>query len=307
MTPSKKQIFDTLNTTTHRVNENISPSLFPDTNPTETNNTEFWYYSDLYNLFGTPRFDISNAREHTYQSFDFSPTGKREQFDFIHQHRQIIQRKYSITSPHTPFGQISKPGTDIKLTRYACWCIFNQHPSLIFTQTYFMNPETDFQTLYKISYEFARVYQRKRYKEVEKQLSGILNKIDANIALFKSHLDKVFYLGRTHDELRHAYNLPKQNGVPLADHMGAISLHARRTAIERAIEKFQTCPIRTFRAFAYIAQEEIHNARMKMISEYKIAPERDIYKKTVSTVASELKQMQKNFIKKYAYQDIRGK
>ena len=45
-----EETFNTLQHTKHRVNENIAPSLFPTAD--ELNDTEYWLFSDLYNLFG---------------------------------------------------------------------------------------------------------------------------------------------------------------------------------------------------------------------------------------------------------------
>ncbi len=299
--PSKDFIFKTLNSTRHNMAE--SASLFDN----EINNADYWFYTDLYNLFSHPMFDPENMHEHTYQKFDTTPAraNKIAPYDFFKAHTIIYNHKYTINSPHPPYNPITKNGTDIKLSRYACYCLFRDAPGLIFTRTYFMMPNTDFKTIYETSYRFARIYQRQKLRESERRLSGLLKNLDANIALFQYEAARTFFGEYTIDDIRNAYSLP--TSTPIADHMGAISLHARRRAIDTAIKKFDYAHTRDFRSFSMILHNELRIARNKMISEHRFPPEKDIHKSSIKSIESEYKKLEQQFIKTYATQNLQSK
>lgn len=299
--PSKELIFKTLDTMRHRVSEHAD--LFT----TTLNDSEYWLYSDLYNLFSHPMFNPENMYEHTYQAFDTTPakTQNIAPYDFFRAHTSVYNHKYTINSPHPPYNQITKNGTDIKLSRYACYCLFKDKPNLIFTRTYFMMPNTDFKTIYETSYRFARIYQREKLRESERKLSGVLKRLDASIGLFQYETARTFFGEHTTDYIREAYNLP--TNTPITDNMGAVSLHARRHAIENAIKKFDFAHTRDLRSFSMILHNELRIARNKMISEYKFPPEKDIHKTPIKSVESEYKKLEQQFIKQYASQNINSR
>lgn len=299
--PSKELIFKTLDTKRHTMAE--SASLFD----TEINNSEYWLYTDLYNLFSHPMFDPENMYEHTYQKFDTAPAqaNKIAPYEFFKSHTVPYTHKYTINSPHPPYAPITKKGTDIKLSRYACYCMFRDKPNLIFTRTYFMMPNADFKTVYETSYRFARIYQRQKLRETERKLNGILKKFDANIALFHHEVARTFFGEYTIDDVRNAYSIPIN--TPIADNMGAISLHARRHAIDNAIKKLDYAHTRDFRSFSMILHSELRMARNKMISEYKFPPEKDIHRTPIKTVESEYRKLEQQFIKQYTSHNIKLK
>ena len=299
--PSKELIFKTLTTKRHNMAE--SASLFDN----EINNADYWFYTDLYNLFSHPMFDPENMHEHTYQKFDTTPAraNKIAPYDFFKAHTIIYNHKYTINSPHPPYNPITKNGTDIKLSRYACYCLFRDAPGLIFTRTYFMMPNTDFKTIYETSYRFARIYQRQKLRESERRLSGLLKNLDANIALFQYEAARTFFGEYDIDYIRGAYGLV--SSTPIADHMGAISLHARRRAIDTAIKKFDYAHTRDFRSFSMILHNELRIARNKMISEHRFPPEKDIHKSSIKSIESEYKKLEQQFIKTYATQNLQSK
>lgn len=299
--PGKDFIFKTLNQTRHSMTEQAT--LFD----TTINDAEYWLYTDLYNLFSHPMFDPENMYEHTYQTFDTTPAQalKKLPYEFFQAHTVIYNHKYTINSPHPPYNQITKNGPDIKLSRYACYCLFRDKPNLIFTRTYFMMPNADFKTIYETSYRFARIYQREKLRESERKLSGILKKLDASIALFQYETTRTFFGEHTIDNIRDAYHLPQN--TPIADNMGAIALHARRTAIDNAIHKFDFAHTRDLRSFSMILHNELRIARNKMISEYKFPPEKDIQKTSIKAVESEYKKLEQQFIKQFATQNINTK
>ena len=70
-----EETFNTLQHTKHRVNENIAPSLFPTAD--ELNDTEYWLFSDLYNLFGEQYMGTPNKIPDTFLStINFSEFNK---------------------------------------------------------------------------------------------------------------------------------------------------------------------------------------------------------------------------------------
>ena len=296
--PTKDFIFKTLTKTSHRITE--EQDLFNTTN----NDAEYWLYTDLYNLFLHPMFDPDNMFEHTYQTFDTTPAKKQKitPYELFKNHVVVYQRKYTIHSPHPPYNEITKKGMDIKLSRYACYCIFRDKPNLIFTRTFFMMPNTDFKTIYETSYRFARIYQRDKLRESEHKLAGILKSLNANHSLFQREMARTFFNGYTIEELRDAYHLNPTK--PLADNMGAISLYARRHAIDTAIHKFNFAHTRDLRSFALILHNELRIARKQIISDYKTLPEKDFHKTNINNVESEYKKLENNFITQYAKQNL---
>ena len=166
-------------------------------------------------------------------------------------------------------------------------------------------PNTDFKTIYETSYRFARIYQRQKLRESERRLSGLLKNLDANIALFQYEAARTFFGEYDIDYIRGAYGLV--SSTPIADHMGAISLHARRHAIDTAIKKFDYAHTRDFRSFSMILHNELRIARNKMISEYKFPPEKDIHKTSIKSIESEYKKLEQQFIKTYAAQNLQSK
>lgn len=290
--PDKETTFKTLSKARHHVGD--TQTLFLQS----TNDTEYWLYSDLYNLFFVPPFDLKNMDNHVFQTFDTTHTPKNTSpYTFLRWHTQHTNHEHNIRSPYPPYNMVKKYGLDMKLSRYACYCIFRNIPNLIFTSTYFMMPDTDFKTIYETSYKYARIHQREQLQDSERRLNGVLKNIDANIALFRHEAFKTFYNNMYNDELIQAYNLG--SNVTLADHMGAPSLYARKYAIDSAISKFDFAIKKDLRSFAIIFDSELRNARRKLINTYKITPEKDIHKQSIKSLIREYKTTEAEFIKKY--------
>lgn len=297
--PTKATIFSTLTSCKHTTAED--QNLFSE----RYYNADYWLYSDLYNLFESPAFDLHDMDNHIYQTLDRTPAKKLSipPYDFLKRHAVSYEHKYHIKSPHPPYNIIHKKGPDLKLSRYACFCLFRNEPHLIFTRVYFMMPNTDFKTIYDTSYQFARIYQRSKLRESERILSGVLSKLHANIPLFQYETARTFFGDRTTDCIREMHGLGPD--TTLADNMGAVSLFARRTAINNAVFKFQFAYTQDLRSFAMILHDELRKSRNQMISDYKFPPEQDIYRTPVSTIESEYKALEKDFIKQHSMINIR--
>ena len=297
--PPKEYIFKTLTHHKHRLGD--TTTLFPEHNPTPSPDTEYWYYSDLYNLFGAPEFSITNLHEHAWQSIRSIPNNTAP----LHDHVELCHHEYNICESTPPYKIIPTFGADAKLTRYACWAIFKQYPNLIFTQMFFMTPDTDFKTLYRESYKFARIYQRKKLRHSERVLSGVLTDLNANIRLTQHEMSRTFFGGLTNDDIRTQFQIPQTPHKPLADYMGVYSLFARRTAIDTAIRKFAYVRQPNLHSFNLILHDELLSARNHMLREYKISPNMDIHHTPINTVESEYKKHERAFISKYAHEKIR--
>lgn len=297
--PQKEFIFKTLTRQTHHTNE--ATTLFPELSNTPTSDTEFWYYSDLYNLFGEPDFDMHNMYEHTWQSIKNIPNNTTS----LNWHVELCHHNYNIHNPNPPYNITPTFGSDAKLSRYACWAIFKQNPNLMFTQMFFMMPNTDYKTLYRESYKFARIYQRKKLRNAERVLSGVLTNLDANIRLTQHEMSRTFFGGMTNDDIRTRYQLPTTPHKPLSDYMGVYSLFARRTAIEHAINKFAFVEKSNLHSFNQILHAELLTARNAMMRNYKLAPENDIHHTPINTIESEYKKYERAFISKYGNEKLR--
>lgn len=290
--PNKETTFKTLTFARHRISD--EQTLFIP----NTNDTEYWLYSDLYNLFFAPPFDLKDMDTHVFQTFETKHTPKNSTpYTFLRQHTQFLHHDYNIRSPYPPYNMVKKYGLDMKLSRYACYCIFKNIPNLIFTTTYFMMPNCTFQTIYETSYKYARIYLRQQLKDSEHRLNGVLKKIDANIALFRHEAFKVFYNNMYNEEIIDEYNLNKN--TTLADHMGALSLYSRKHAIDSAISKFDYALKKDMRSFAMIFDHELRNARKKMIQTYKTSPEKDIHKQSIKSLTQEYKAAESAFLQTY--------
>ncbi|MBQ8368045.1 MAG: hypothetical protein IJX43_03245 [Alphaproteobacteria bacterium] len=298
--PSKEHIFKTLITQSHRINEHAT--LFPELDPSANIDTEFWYYSDLYNLFGTPHFELDKMYEHTWNAFkNLSATSAA-----LYNHVELCHHEYNIHNPNPPYKITKTMGSDAKLTRYACWAIFKQIPHLIFTQMFFMTQNPDYKTLYRESYKFARIYQRKKLRQSERILSGVLKNLDANIRLTQHEMSRTLFGGMVNDEIRTRYNIPNTPHKPLSDYMGVYSLYARRTAIDNTVSKFAHVEHKNLHAFNQILHAELLSARNAMLRNQRFTPEQDIYPSApINKVESEYKKIERDFISKYSTEKIR--
>ena len=310
--PAKQQIFELLNSTRHHIDEDAQNSLFPEILPnTSSIHAEYWIYSDLYNIFDRSYFPTTPSMSaHTWQRLKMpSPSGKptdlvNSTIDFHSDHVQIFNHAY-VLFPHTSF----KNAKDLKLSRYACWCMTRDIPELIFAHTYFMAPAIQdnmtFNEIRDLSYQFARVSLRQKYTQCEKRIGGILNKYDGHFSLFHHNMIRAFFYGYDTDMLKHIYRIPSRSNDPLANYMGAASLHAIICAMENAISRFNTSPTRNANVLDAYLCNELDTQRTRMINRTNRRPEQDICTTPISSVAKQFDTAKSAFIKKYSATKIR--
>ncbi len=309
-TPSKSEIFTTLNA--YRIKSDNQLSLFSETCADNIAN-ESWLYSDLHNLYGETKFPTKPSfSAHIWQNM-VTPSASNSKrgfpelnpvnIDFYDQH--VAQ----ITHPYTLGQHRYKNAKDFKLSRYACWCMSRNNPNMIFSRTYFIspiiNPTMDFETMEKLSYQFARVYLRDKLSKYEKKINGIAYKHHINFNEFRN-CNRAALFGdhnKAHiAERRDFYISPR---TPLADHMGAATLYARTNALHNAIQRINSIQrIRPDQIFEIIFTE-LNTARTQMITTQNIHPENDISCTPAPQIKSQLMRTERDFINKYAFQKLR--
>ncbi|MBQ2858798.1 MAG: hypothetical protein IJE82_00345 [Alphaproteobacteria bacterium] len=312
--PKKSVIFNTLNAKRHRIDEDTQFSLFPDICAnTPTIHSEYWYYSDLHNLFGEHYFPIApNMNAHAWENL-VMPTQTKQQrstpqlirtdLPFYDGHIATIRHEYTLD--HSAY----KNAKDLRLSRYACWCMSRGKPSMIFSRTYFIspiiNPHMSFDDMKNLSYQFARVHLRDKLTHYEKIFAGILKKHNADFRQFNHAMTRAFFYNYSANDLKEIHRIQIKPNDPLANYMGAATLNARINALHNTIEKFKHTHKQNIATFEQIAYNELINARVQEIHDHNIRHEQDIFQTPISQVQSELSRTERDFILKYSNEKIR--
>ncbi|MBQ5700420.1 MAG: hypothetical protein IIV74_03965 [Alphaproteobacteria bacterium] len=306
--PPKEIIFHTLNQkriTPPAASETLFPELF-----TTDQDITGWMYSDLHNLYGEAFFPTHPSfSAHIWQNLTMPTKNRPNQgtpqmttptTTFYDMHVKTITHAYQLGS------HAYKKAKDFKLSRYACWCMSRNNPYMIFSRTYFISAvidsEMNFDTMQQLSYQFARVNLRAQLSKYEKIINAIANrhKIDFNkfrrinrSALFNDH-------SKSHIAERNDFYISPH--TPLADHMGAATLHARANALRIAIQRINQLGHITPDKIFKIIFTELYTARENMIKNLNLRPENDIFRTPAPQIESQLARTERAFIKKYAYQ-----
>lgn len=305
--------FNFLQNHVHRVSDDYADRLpLPEELINKNNNTEYWLFSDLYNLFGYPYVGLHNNIIDTIgTTIKFSDFQKLPQKNsdkvlrapnfqtFYSGHVVSIINNYDIKNPNTTIQK--QNGQDARLTRYACWSILKQWPNMIFSQLYFIMPDTNFETLYNTAYKFARLYQRAELTRAEKIVNGIAHRNKSDMRQFNSAMHRAFFYTADLDIIKANYGI---KGT-VFDYMGSRSLMMRQKALNKVINAYNLNPKMSFGAFYELLYQELVNARVSMINTTGRTPESDISRKSIGRIASELKKMEREFINKYAFQSLR--
>ncbi|MBE6461959.1 MAG: hypothetical protein E7006_03935 [Alphaproteobacteria bacterium] len=310
MQPTNDIIFNKLNEGRHTTAATLQQlDMFSDIpTPTNTTPTEYWYYSDLHNLFGETSFPTTpapkKAQLHTWQKM-YAPqvSSTTTQTNLYNSHTEITYRSFFLGGTHFKNAQ------DIKLSRYACWCLSRNNPSLAFARAYFLapviTPNATLKDIQNYSYQISRIHLRETLKQYEKNLAGILNRYHADFSRFNHSMTMGFFYGYSANDLKNHYNIPSRNNDPLANYMGCFSLYARINALHKTIYRFNTSPVKNAETIYSILHQELIQERVNMLKKHGIAPEQDIHSTSVTKVESQLKQTEKEFIKKFANQKLR--
>lgn len=309
--PSKETIFYTLN------QKRISPpaateTLFPELFTDEYDITR-WMYSDLHNLFGETVFPTHPSfSAHIWQNLVMPiPTkSKRSTPQLTPPDTKFYDVHIkTITHPYHLGAQNYKKAKDFKLSRYACWCMSRNNPYMIFSRTYFIspviNPTMDFDTMKKLSYQFARVYLRSQLSKQEKIINGIAHKYKIDFNEFRRVNRAALFADHSKSHIAERNDFYISPNTPLADHMGAATLHARTGALIRAIQHINQTPKINGDKILEILFSELNSARVKMITQQNTSPEDDIFQTPAPHVKTQLTHTERDFINQYAFQKSR--
>lgn len=312
--PTKSVIYNTLNTKRHRIDEDSQFSLFPDIYAnTPTIHSEYWYYSDLHNLFGEHYFPIApNMNAHTWPRLIMPAPQKSQRatpqlidtdLTFYNGHVTTIRHEYSLNQ------NTFRNAKDLRLSRYACWCMTRQSPAMIFARTYFISPtvtpQMKFTDMKNLSYQFARVHLRNQLTKYEKILAGILTKYHADFKQFNHAMTRAFFYNYSTKDIKEIHDIPAKPNDPLANYMGAATLNARINALHITIQRFQSIRHQNLETFSEILYNELIKSRIKTIHDTSIRPEQDIFRTPISHVQSQLMRTERDFVLKYANTKIK--
>lgn len=308
-----KRTFISLQKYAHNVNEEYikHPALYKKL-PVYKNNSQYWLFSDLYNIFG-PRYMnehnqivLTMGENITEAKFKKLPRKNAENIlkapdfhTFYSGHVVSIINTYDINFAPNISVETRTNSQDAKLSRYACWSLFKAYQNMIFAQLYFMMPETPFENIYKAAYKFSRIYQRMKLSQAEKIVNGIAHKNKADLQKFNTFMHNTFFNTNDMEELKSVYGA---KGT-IFDYMGAQSLMARQIALNNAIRRVNDKT--SFDKFAEILYNELIFARTNVINRTGRTPEEDISKRSIAHIKAELKAMERDFINKFAFQSLR--
>ena len=303
---NNQHTFNNLNQTKHRLVKDGQYSIFPESKPdTEKQNTEYWFFSDIYNTYNdetTPTYNLDmnkiveknlvKPEKRTAKSIKLIPCNTH----FFNDHVQTIKHAYKLGYHEY------KKANDLQLTRYACWCLIKNIPDNAFSYTYFMSPaikeNITFAELEKISYQFARPYARDKITKINSMLNGLTNALNSNIKTLNYNKILSFFNNYDSAALKIRHNITDIH-TSIFDFMGTHSLNYMCNGIQNTFSNIGNAH-KNINKFAEELHKQLIIARQEMINATGIYPENDIYKTTIDKVKQELKQTEIEFIKNYA-------
>lgn len=282
---------------------------------TDTQLNHYWFFSDLYNLFGSEYVgehkNIKSTTHSALKPFELQKSlrGKKKEIlqpenikDFYTKHIIPITNKYQISSGNTI---LHAKGPDAKLSRFICWLIFKRHPHLIFTQLYFMNPNIEYEDLYEQAYKFSRIYLRKNLAHTGRIIHGITSRKKSNIKMFNHLIHETFFYNISQPELKRIYGIKENIEDPILNYMGSDSLLALQKAFSSAIKRNDARPDMRFSTFSELLLSEVNTQRIKLFQQTGKYPEQDINTLSIQKLETELNRKEREFINKFAFQSIR--
>lgn len=304
--PSPKTVFNTLEQKKHFINETEKYSLFP--NPATNIDTEYWLFSDLYNLYKTPYLYYSeetpNQIWHAINSIS-KANNSNKTFSLYQDHIISIYHDYKIKDYQGTKNILN--GQDFKLSRFACWALLHEWDNLIFSQLYFLQPDKKYEALAKQAKYFLRISLRKNLAKQEKIVNAIAYRNHADMRHFNNSLHKAYFYSWDTDVIKSNMGIPIKENDPIANYMTAYSLHKKTIALRNAISKNDTNPHISFETFQQILIEELYKARKNIILTTNKSPEQLISKNHITKVKSELKKIEKDFFNKAQEMKIKTK
>lgn len=279
----------------------------------QTEKSDYWFYSDLHNLFGKDIFPSQPSMQlHAYNRiimpYEIFPKQNPEytyaqKAQFYDDHIGKIKRAYKLGY------QVFHNARDIQLSRYTCWCFTNQSPHMIFARTYFLSPtikeNMTFEEITKTSNHFQRIYWRNRLSEKESRLSGIIKSLNGNFRDFYHQTSPYLYGGLSSSDIKNKLGFYIPENESLLDYMGLNTLIARTNAIGRATDTYNHQPNKSLQTLQMLLRHELISERNKMIKAINCAPEQEFSETHAQKLKQQLEKIEKQFVQKYANQTIR--
>jgi len=189
------------------------------------NDTEYWLARELQELLGYAKWE-NFAKVIEKAVIASTNSGQQADDHFLGVSKQV---------------EMPKGGTkmidDIMLTRYACYLVSQNGDSkkeqIAFAMSYFALQTRKQELLEKRINETERVRARRKLKETEKELSGILYERGVDNRGFgriRSKGDKVLFGGNDTNQMKYSLSVPKNR--PLADFLPTITIKAKDFANE---------------------------------------------------------------------------
>ena len=279
----------------------------------QTEKSDYWFYSDLHNLFGETIFPSQPSMQvHAYNRiimpYEIFPKQNPEytyaqKAQFYDDHIGKINRAYKLGY------DIFHNARDIQLSRYACWCFAKQTPRMIFAQTYFLSPiikeNMTFEEIIKTSNYFQRIYWRNKLSEKESRLSGIIKSLNGNFRDFYYQTTPYLYGGLSGSDIKNKLGFYISENETLLDYMGLNTLIARTNAIGRATDTYNHQSNKSLQTLQMLLRHELISERNKMIQNTNRAPEQEFSETHAQKLKQQLEKIEKQFVQKYANQTIR--
>ena len=279
----------------------------------QTQKSDYWFYSDLHNLFGKDIFPSQPSMQvHAYDRiimpYEIFPKQNPEytyaqKAQFYDDHIGKIKHAYKLGY------QVFHNARDIQLSRYACWCFTNQRPHMIFARTYFLSPtikeNMTFEEIINISNYFQRIYWRNKLSEKESRLSGIIKSLNGNFRDFYHQTSPYLYGGLSGSDIKNKLGFYISENETLLDYMGLYTLIARTNAIGRAIDTYNHQSNKSLQTLQMMLRYELASERTKMIKAINCAPEQEFSEKSVQKIKQQLEKIEKQFVQTYANKTIR--
>lgn len=274
----------------------------------------FWNFSDLYNLLGAPCMGHAQNLRATmlgavnFKSFDIalkhSPSAPKDTnfWNFFEDHVQISDATYTIYGKFNHPTQRTRP--DAKLSRYACWSLMNQFPTMIFFQLYFLMPGSDFPEIYRQKYKMSRIYLRNDLQKYKKHAINIAISKNVDPSELDQIINKTFFADAP-NEINHNTAPVLYTPDSLINYMGPRSLAALKSALRRATSEYANNPETDFSKFEQILEYELTSRREHMIANLNKTPAQDITQLHINKIYAEFKKLKTAFIEQYAFQKLR--
>lgn len=302
MTKTFKEKFNTLNNLKHTETQKpvFCAELFETKNPTTQSYTmpEYWYASDLLNIIHP---DLGNSTTDLYNFASINLQCIRDK-EILKQHIENKKQSYTLGN-HT-----YENATDYKMSPFACWCVTNNKPNLVFENLYFMssvfNKTLTLSELVRMTDQIQRIYARQETINLQNTIDNTINKLlsrkkyqDLSLEEIqkqnnKEHakinftIRKAFFGQINQHQIKEEHNI---YDADLFDYIGINSLNLFINAASNTIQKTKSNKNCSALGFQKTLTEQIAIERRNALAQEANRPEFDIQQKSVQDLEQEYK------------------